>query len=206
MNALMVINWLLTLLTPVIPDTIMDTVIEMFNTLSTYVADMEEDIQKSNAHVTRLIEQNGELDTVINQKNHTIEEMDKWLKDAREDLRIHGLAIERAEKNREEAEYNLDLARKDFHRANELSNRLANKLHDEEVSHSKTLDDMAKLTSILLSDLDVFEKLVADTVHNGPIPRASKLIQICWSYTTDKVAAGPGEIRDYLEACMRKHG
>ena len=66
--------------------------------------------------------------------------------------------------------------------------------------------DLSKLTSVLLSDPLVFERLVAATAVNGPTVRAARIVKVCWDNTIDKKPSGPKATMDYVRDCVKQHG
>jgi len=159
----------------------------------------KQDISNLKANAEYWDKEYKKLADIIKGKNTSINELSKCLEDEKESNRVLHKAYERAESNLEDAlAENSDLGK--------ANQRLLGKLHDEELACSKAHDDLAKLASILMSDQGVFEQLVCDTIHNGPVPRASKLVQIVMD--NDPKNNGrktrPGEIADFMRMCAEK--
>jgi len=126
-------------------------------------------------------------------ENQAVDELDE------KQATINKLIMERGKTNAT-VEENVQLRKTNAH--------YANKLHQEEVTCSKAIDDLAKLAGLLLSDEVAFEKQVAAAAIKGPCPRASRMVKVTWDNDPSGIMcheARPSKIMDYIKECCQKH-
>lgn len=216
-----------------------------------------EEIDQQNLQIENLGTYAASLETVVRGKNNTLEEQAKWLEDMKQDCRIHGLALERAEKEKKVAEGEFAAACNEINSLNtsidhhctiiqdlkdevgdltvtchqhekayvgleqqhsklleenrELKMQIldmGDKLHKEELTCSKAIDDLARMSEAILADETTLEKMVAATVLSGPSPRAVRLIQAVWSNDPSGVwsnTVSPGNINDFIKKSCKKY-